>query len=127
MAIYFETFEKSLDFEGRSTRTEYFVFIFGSVVLGMPLVFLDVLLGMYSSYYGMGPLTALLLIVIFLPSLSLQVRRLHDAGFSGWWFFIGFVPFIGLVAQLLIPLWEGTDGPNEYGVNPRSLCSDSSS
>lgn len=121
MAVYFETFEKASDFEGRSTRTEYFVFVLGSALLGLPMVFLDVILDMYSPYYGMGPLTALFLVLIFLPSLSLHVRRLHDAGFSGWWYFIGLIPFIGWIAQLLIPLWEGTDGPNEYGADPRSV------
>lgn len=118
--MYFETFEKTFDFEGRSTRTEYFVFVIGSAVLGLPMVFLDVALEMYSPYYGMGPLMALFLFLMFPPSLSLHVRRLHDAGFSGWWFLIGFVPFLGLVAQLLIPFWEGTEGPNEYGPDPRN-------
>jgi uncharacterized membrane protein YhaH (DUF805 family) len=34
--------------------------------------------------------------VSFVPSLSCMVRRLHDTGRSGWWYFIGFVPLIGV-------------------------------
>lgn len=37
---------------------------------------------------GMGILTIL---VCALPSLALLVRRLHDAGFSGWWLSVGAV------------------------------------
>lgn len=123
VALYFETFEKIVDFNGRSTRTEYFVFLFGSVLLGLPLVFIDVVSELYSPVYGVGPLTGLFILATVIPSLSVFIRRLHDGGFSGWWFFIGFVPFVGPLVQLILILWEGTDGPNKYGVDPRATAS----
>ncbi|HEX8596591.1 MAG TPA: DUF805 domain-containing protein [Pseudomonas sp.] len=118
MAIYFETFEKTGDFEGRSTRKEFWVFFFGSLLLAMPIVFLDTILGLYSPDAGMGPLTGLVLFLMVIPSFSLSVRRLHDIDFSGWWFFVGLVPFVGPVIQLILFTMAGTDGPNRYGASP---------
>jgi len=124
VALYFETFKKIFDFNGRSSRTEYFVFLFGSVLFGLPLVFIDVVSELYSPVYGVGPLTGLFILATVIPSLSVFIRRLHDGGFSGWWFFIGFVPFVGPIVQLILILWEGTDGPNKYGVDPRATASE---
>lgn len=123
--MYFETLAKCVDFDGRSTRTEYFVFILGSALFGIPMVFIDVMTGMFSPYYGVGPITGLYMVLLFVPSLSLQIRRLHDADFSGWWLLIGLVPFIGFIAQLILPFFEGTEGPNKYGSDPRKADSKS--
>ena len=40
-------------------------------------------------------------LAIFIPNLAVIVRRLHDQDKSGWWFFIGFVPFIGGIWLLI--------------------------
>ena len=34
---------------------------------------------------GTGPASVLLSLAIFLPGLTVGVRRLHDRGWSGWW------------------------------------------
>jgi uncharacterized membrane protein YhaH (DUF805 family) len=47
------------------------------------------------------------------------VKRYHDRGKSGWWFFIAFVPFIGGIWQLIeCGFCSGEDGDNEYGSPP---------
>ncbi|MBX7149983.1 DUF805 domain-containing protein [bacterium] len=49
-------------------------------------------------------LSGLVVIVFFLPTLSLTVRRLHDIGKSGWWLF-GL--YIGApVFMVFSMLWE---------------------
>jgi uncharacterized membrane protein YhaH (DUF805 family) len=120
VAVYIETFEKSFDFEGRSTRTEFWVFFFGTVLLALPLVVLDVVMETYNPEIGLGPFTGLFLILGFIPSISLSVRRLHDADFSGWWFFIGLVPIAGPIIQLILLVLNGTEGANRFGADPRS-------
>jgi uncharacterized membrane protein YhaH (DUF805 family) len=118
VVMYFETFEKTADFDGRSTRKEFWVFFFGSLLFSIPFMFLDVILGLYSPSAGMGPLTGLILFLMVIPSFSLSVRRLHDIDFNGWWFFIGLVPFVGPIIQLVLFACEGTFGPNKYGPDP---------
>ncbi|MBF0697737.1 DUF805 domain-containing protein [Actinomyces bowdenii] len=51
---------------------------------------------------------ALIFFVVFLaliiPSLSLSVRRLHDAGYSGWMVLLMFVPYAGAIAPIVFGL-----------------------
>jgi uncharacterized membrane protein YhaH (DUF805 family) len=118
VTVYLETFEKAFRFDGRATRREYWTFIGVSILLGVPIALLDGMLGLYDPGFGMGPFTGLYFILIFVPSLSLSVRRLHDIDFNGWWFFVGLIPFVGGIIQLILSLWQGTPGPNRYGAAP---------
>ncbi|MBA3724129.1 MAG: DUF805 domain-containing protein [Candidatus Levybacteria bacterium] len=51
-------------------------------------------------------------------SLSLQVRRLHDLGHSGWLLFLNFVPIIGYFFPLYVAITQGSDNANTYGEKP---------
>jgi uncharacterized membrane protein YhaH (DUF805 family) len=57
----------------------------------------------------------ILYIGLFLTSLSLTVRRLHDTERSGWWYLITLMPFVGGIVLLVFTLLEGTPGPNRFG------------
>ena len=60
-------------------------------------------------YFFMGALAAF----FFLPVWSATVRRLHDAGFSGWW------SVLGIVSAGLVPfLKESQPQPNRWGPVP---------
>ncbi len=51
--------------------------------------------------------------------LALQVKRWHDRGRSGWWFFISFLPLIGpLITFVEIGCLRGTVGQNRFGADP---------
>ena len=41
-------------------------------------------------------------LALFLPGLALTVRRLRDAGFHWALIFVGFVPFVGSIALLVL-------------------------
>jgi uncharacterized membrane protein YhaH (DUF805 family) len=46
---------------------------------------------------------------------SINVKRYHDRGKSGAWFFICFIPFVGAIWQLIeLGFLRGQDGPNKY-------------
>lgn len=47
-----------------------------------------------------GVLTGAWLIGSFIPALSLGIRRFHDLGWSGWWYWVGLIPLIGLVVAI---------------------------
>jgi len=55
---------------------------------------------------------------LFLPSLAVAVRRLHDTNRSGWWYLIAFT-IIGIIPLIIWFATRGTIGDNQYG--PDSL------
>jgi uncharacterized membrane protein YhaH (DUF805 family) len=64
----------------------------------------------------------LLLIALLLIStvnICSTVKRYHDRGKSGFWYFISFVPFIGGIWQLIeCGFCSGEEGDNQYGPPP---------
>jgi len=63
-----------------------------------------------------GTIYVLSLIPLGWASLSLQIRRWHDLGRSGWSIFISLIPLLGLVANVIfLGFVRGTAGPNKYG------------
>ena len=112
--------ENYATFRGRASRSEYWWMVLFSnlFVLLMTIIFSVIgnavggLSGMVVATY-IGFLISWLL--IFLPMLAVMVRRLHDTNHSGWWYFIGLVPFIGGI-WLLVLLLTGSDDENEYGL-----------
>ena len=63
-------------------------------------------------YYGYA-------LAIIIPSLAVCVRRLHDIGKSGWYYFIGFIPLVGAIILLVWFCQDSQIGENEYGPNPK--------
>ena len=83
----------------------------------LALFVLAVLLGKAGYQYFLG-LPFLYAAATTIPSLSGLIRRLHDTGRSGWWFWIGLIPF-GAVVLLVFTLQDSQPGDNPYGPNPK--------
>ena len=62
-----------------------------------------------------------LLIFIEIVGLSMNCRRLHDLGYSGWLQLISFVPYIGGIVLLILCCLDSKPGPNQYGPNPKGM------
>lgn len=115
------------DFSGRSRRLEYWMFTLFITIMIFGFIFLMLALS-GQEYQSEDPLPfagvwiALLVLLgigIFIPSLAVQVRRLHDQDRSGWWILLGFIPYIGGLIMLIFMLIPGTRGPNDYGPDPK--------
>jgi uncharacterized membrane protein YhaH (DUF805 family) len=59
------------------------------------------------------------MLAVLVPSLAVMIRRLHDIGKSGWWFFISFIPLIGSIWLLVLLVTDSQPGENQYGPNPK--------
>lgn len=106
---YKNFFKGYVDFAGRSTRSDYWWVFLGNMILCIPfyLAYGNAL----ANSRNEGALITLGFIAIiyfifglalFLPSLALMVRRLRDAGFHWALIFVGFVPFVGSIALLVL-------------------------
>ena len=70
-------------------------------------------------------LDAVWVIVTFIPSLAVGVRRLHDINRTGWWLLLWLVP-VSVVGGIVLVVWacrRGDAGPNKYGPDPRQPAS----
>ena len=67
---------------------------------------------------GFRLLSDLTWLALLLPSIAVQVRRLHDLDRTGWWCWIVLVPLLGSILLLVWDCTPGTEGPNRYGADP---------
>lgn len=92
-------FRNYATFDGTATRTEF-----------AWLLAVDLAIVVIGSYIGSGPISDVLLaalLVLFIPLVSVTVRRLHDTGRSGALVLLWFLPVIGTVALLVMLLSSG--------------------
>ncbi|EKE70710.1 DUF805 domain-containing protein [Celeribacter baekdonensis] len=109
-------FSKYITFSGRASRSEYWYFALFTLLATFGTLALDIVL---ASNLGLPPIFyTVTSIAIILPSLSVLVRRLHDVNKSGWWYFICFVPLVGVLLILYWAVSKGTSGPNRFGPDP---------
>lgn len=111
---------KYATFKGRAPRSEYWWFIlFGILVYitsGIIFSAIGFILGGVEGATVAWFIGYLLCgLMLFLPMLSVMVRRLHDTNHSGWWFFISWIPLIGGIWLLILMLTD-SDEENEYGL-----------
>jgi uncharacterized membrane protein YhaH (DUF805 family) len=120
------------DFSGRSRRMEYWMFaLFLMIVAAVVIIPLAIMAGHAPMPDGAPPfgigavvLFSIGVIAIFIPSLAVQVRRLHDQNRTGWLVLLGFIPYIGGIIMLVFMLIPGTRGENDYGSDPKQSNDD---
>ena len=125
-------FRKYFDFRGRAPRPEYWWFFLFSVLVER-----------LANQFDIRVVSILLSAGLFLPSMAVAVRRLHDTGRSGWWLLLwapgrvfallaDYLEWAGWIANLillvvvsipgLVFLWfmvqKGDAWENRYGPNP---------
>ena len=94
MVWYLTAMKSYASFSGRARRREYWFFqLFYGVFLILVMAVDSVLSATVEGFPMMSILGAFLLLH-FLPSLGVSVRRLHDVGRSGWMLLIGLVPVL---------------------------------
>lgn len=109
------------NFSGRARRQEYWMFVLFNMIFAFLIAFVGGLLGEMFNAPELGMvLYVIYLLAIIIPSIAVLVRRLHDIGKSGAWFFISFVPFIGGIWLLILMCTEGERIENQYGVDQKS-------
>lgn len=108
-------------FDGRARRKEFWFYELFYFVFFIALAWIDRFTGTFDVRNSVGFLSGLFAIAMFLPSLGVTIRRLHDTDRTGWWLLMVFVPFIGLIWLLVLLVLEGTPGDNRFGRDPVQL------
>lgn len=112
MDWYIGVLKKYAEFKGRARRKEFWMFFLFNLIISIALGAIGYMLGMefIGSLYSLA---------IFIPSLAVGARRLHDIGKSGWWQLLYFIPLIGFLVLLYFFVLDSHPGSNDHGDNPK--------
>jgi len=94
-------FNKYATFTGRASRSEFWYFYLFYIIALIAGMIIDASIGTSFVQY-------LAILVLWLPMLAAEVRRMHDVGKSGWFIL---VPFYNLVLLCT----SSNPGSNKYG------------
>lgn len=128
--LMFQPLVKYADFNGRSRRSEFWLWVLFRILLGMVLGTATLFaLGsaiplmenhpeqFMQRYFTAMPIIQLINLALLLPSLAVGVRRLHDINRSGWWLImpvvvmiVGFILFFIVFGTSLFQVIGASDG-----------------
>lgn len=104
--------KKYLEFNGRAHRTEYWMFVLISFLISIAI-------SIVGSTIKLPWVSVLYSLAVFIPSIAVGVRRLHDTNRSGWWLLLVLIPLIGFIVLIVFLATDSAAGDNEYGSNPK--------
>lgn len=132
--------KKYFQFSGRANRKEYIVFTvfffllckFLELFVFSDLVNSDIRSMNFYEIESYIYIALFFVLFLFIPSLSITVRRLHDLNLNGWWvlfiylltmlyiiFFKQYVFLFGYIIDTPLLILKGTSGTNKYGEPPK--------
>ena len=124
-------FNKYATFTGRARRSEYWWFTGCYIVIQIIFNFasLGMLAGTMSgdisyndpSYSIFQTMSVIVGLGLFLPSLAVTVRRLHDIGKSGWNILCAAIPIVGVIVVLVWMCQDSDVVANKYGESPKYI------
>ena len=112
MNYYFKALRQYFDFQGRSSRKEYWYFFLFNVIFSSILFYLAVEYTYEGSFFTLAYFAYTILLLI--PGIAVAVRRMHDVGKSGWYILIP-------IYNLILALTKGQVGKNKYGTDPKNF------
>lgn len=98
----------------RSTRSEYWWWTLFVIIVAIVASVIDSALFSTDMMTGTGPVSLITTLALFLPGLSLWIRRLHDTDRTGWWAWIILIPIVGLIVSLVFVLLPSKPGPTRW-------------
>jgi uncharacterized membrane protein YhaH (DUF805 family) len=133
MDSYKASLRKYADFSGRASRREFWTFTLINLLIIVVIMIPAQMMGAGSATTSASPgaialfvLLGLFDLAILIPTLAVSVRRLHDSGRSGWWWFIQLVPAIGGIWFLILLVLDSQPAANQWGPNPKEMVATTS-
>jgi uncharacterized membrane protein YhaH (DUF805 family) len=112
-------FQNYTSWKGRASRSEFWYWTLFVWLVELPFSIwyqtsvnmTDGSLHLFTPAYFVLILVAL---VVFLPSLAVMVRRLHDTDRSGGFYWMGLIPLVGWIFILVYMLQPSKPGANRF-------------
>lgn len=115
--------KKYFTIKGRATRAEYWWFqLFVHLLIFAPFLAIMPFVEKSSGVEPIAIFVMLLIALLLCPNFCVTIRRLHDAGFSGWYYLVNFIPYVGSTVLFVMTLM-GSGKDNKWGPSPHSPSS----
>lgn len=88
ISAYKAMFMNYANFKGRTNRRDFWLAILANVIVSF-------VVGLISGLLGLTFIGVIYFVAIMIPSLAIEIRRLHDIGKSDWYILIALIPLIG--------------------------------
>ncbi|MFM8515621.1 MAG: DUF805 domain-containing protein [Actinomycetota bacterium] len=98
----------------RSTRSEYWWWTLFAFIVAIVAAVIDSVVFSTNMMASTGPVSVITALALFLPGLSVWIRRLHDTDRTGWWAWIILIPIAGLIVNLIFVLLPSKVGPTRW-------------
>ncbi|MEA5260559.1 DUF805 domain-containing protein [Arcicella aquatica] len=122
MNYYLQVLQNYATFSGRARRSEYWYFmLFNTLFCFIAAIICMAIYGFIGGIFVFYMVSLLYQLIIFIPSIAVIVRRLHDIGKSGWYFLVSLIPVAGAIWLLVLLVTEGEPYDNQYGPNPKAV------
>ena len=104
---YRSFWSKSFIFKGRTARSDFWLAAAANAIVIIAVLALGALLvGLWGDSATVGPIAFLVIysLAAIVPNISIQVRRLRDAGFSPWLLLLSLIPYLGGIILFIMYL-----------------------
>ena len=98
LSFYPQFWTQAFDFEGRTSRIDYWKIVLVNLIIGSVLAKVSP-----SAVYFVFAVASIC------PGLAMNIRRIRDTGRSWQWIFISLIPFVGVLWLLWIELQPSAD------------------
>jgi uncharacterized membrane protein YhaH (DUF805 family) len=98
LSFYPQFWTQSFDFEGRTSRIDYWKIVLVNLIIGGVL-----------SKVSPSAVNFVFAVASICPGLAMNIRRIRDTGRSWQWIFISLIPFVGVLWLLWIELQPSAD------------------
>ena len=119
---FFDAIKKALnnfkDYNGRSRRSEFWFWVLAVLLIGFLVGIISVLLSIIHKVIGLIVII-LFSLLVFIISLPLGIRRLHDMGKVGWFIFLGLIPIVGQIVLIYFYCQDSQKEKNQWGESPK--------
>lgn len=109
---YKRYFKNYANFNGRSTRGDYWWVVLCNIIISAGLGFIG---GLLDIERITATIAGIYSVAIIVPGLAIVVRRLHDINKSGWYYFMLLIPIAGPFIVLAYMLTDSVNENNQYG------------
>jgi len=112
MHWYIIVLKKYNVFTGRARRSEYWYFVLINLFNSFLTSYMDITFGTFDEETKLGYFNIAYAIIVLLPNIAVNIRRMHDVGKSGWYMLIP-------IYNIVLAVTPGVVGENQYGPDPK--------